>query len=325
VSPEVSHCTSGSAEPEVWTRARRGGRGGGIGPEKQIPHAVGDAIFNNTPMRRSDTPDYDVLEQPPDEPIVLVGPPDRLQGELRLHNPGEEKLILRDARLRAQQPEKARAGTSALPELALRRIILRRGETRSVPFRVPADPHTPPGEYRGQFEVAGRTREVVMHITEMIRLEISPDQVLVENWPGETLRKQVVFTNGGNVPLVIGDIGPVVLDDTVFVCRTNRAAIAEVGDRVEKLDDYISELARQAKIALAQMGHLRVHFAGGQLRLEPGEVRLVDLEIRVPDGLDPRTRYVGSAAIYDTNLDFLITPTHAPPPRREPKKTKTTT
>lgn len=267
-------------------------------------------------MRRSDKPEYDILDQPPNEPIVLTGPPGALQGELRLHNPGEEKLILRDARMRGERPKKAKKGVPPLPEVALRRIVLRGGETRSIPLRIPVNPHTPPGEYRGQVEVGGRTRAVVMHITETIRLEISPAQVLVENRPGETLTKRAVFTNAGNVPLVIGDIGPVVLDDTVFACRTNRAAIAAVGDKVEKLDDYLAELARQAKAVLEQTGHLRVHLSGGELKLQPGAVRSVELEVRVPERLDPRTRYVGVAALYDSDLEFLIVPTHTQSPRR---------
>jgi hypothetical protein len=270
-------------------------------------------------MRPSDPPEYDVLDQAPDEPIVLVGPPDALAGEVRLHNPGEQKLILRDARMQTERPKKAKAGAPPLPDLALRRIVLRRGESRSIPFKVPTSPHTPPGEYRGTFEVGGRTREVVMHVTEMIRLEISPAQILVENWPGETLRKHVVFTNAGNVPLVIGSVGSVVLEDTLLECRTNRAAVAAVGDQIEGLDDYLAELAKQTKAVFEQTGHLRVQLTKGELTLEPGQVGPAELEIRIPDKLDRRSRYLGIAQLYDNNLEFLVVPTHTTPAKRTRK------
>lgn len=270
-------------------------------------------------MRPSDKPEHDVHARPPDEPIVLVGAPDEIEGDLLLHNPGDQKLILRDARMRSERPKTAKAGMPSLPDVALRRIVLRGGATRSVHFKIPMSPYTPPGEYRGQFEVGGRTREVVMHVTETIQLDISPSQILVENRPRQTLTKRVVFTNSGNVPLAIGDIGPVVLDDTLFECRTNRAAIAAVGDKITKLDDYIVELARQAKATLEQTGHLRVHLTKGELSLEPGEVRAVDLEIRVPDKLDRRTRYVGTAVLYNSNLGFLVVPTHTASTRRGTK------
>ena len=52
---------------------------------------------------------------------------------------------------------------------------------------------------------------------------------------------------------------------------------------------------------------LRVHNPT-PLALAPGDVRAVELEIRVPDGLDKRTRYLGSAALYTTDLEFVVVP-----------------
>jgi hypothetical protein len=48
-------------------------------------------------------------------------------------------------------------------------------------------------------------------------------------------------------------------------------------------------------------------------------VRPVDLEIRVPESLDRRARYTGVVALYTSNLEFLIVPTHAGRIRRSPK------
>jgi hypothetical protein len=267
-------------------------------------------------MRRSDKPEYDVLAHSADEPIILVGPPHALQGELLLHNPGENKLVLRDARLRAEAPKEAKARLPALPDFALRRIVLRPGELRRVPLRIPLSAHTPPGEYHGLVEVAGRTRDVVVHVTEVVRLDIAPGQIVVENQPGATMVKRAVFTNAGNVPLAIGDIGPVPLDETLLECRTGRAAIAAVADRMSSLDDYYAEVVRQTKTALEQTGHLRVHLTAGQVTLAPGEVRPVEVEIRVPDKLDRRARYLGVAALYTSNWEFLLVPTHTARARR---------
>jgi hypothetical protein len=271
-------------------------------------------------MQRSDKPDYDVLDHPEDEPIVLVGPPHALQGELRLHNPGDQKLVLRDARVRTEPARAAKAGLKAPPDFSLRRIVLRPGDLRRIPFNVALSPHTPPGEYHGQVEVGGRTREVVMHITEVVQLDISPSQLVIENYPGATIVKRVVFTNAGNVPLVLGDIGPVVLDETLLECRTGRAAIAAAGDRITGMDDYIAEVVRQTKVALEQTGLLRVHIPGGTLSLKPGDVHPTDVEIRVPDKVDPRARYLGVAAFYTSNLEFMLVPTHTARAKRGAKK-----
>lgn len=267
-------------------------------------------------MARTDTPEYDVLAHAADEPIVLVGPPHALQGELRLHNPGAQKLVLRDARLRGEATEAVQARLPSMPEYVLRRIVLRPGELRQIPLRVPLSPHIPPGEYRGLLEVAGRTRQVVMYITEVVQLDISPVPIVVENHPGATVVKRAVFTNSGNVPLTIGDIGPVVLDDTLLECRTGRAAIAAVGDSIESLDDYFAEVVRQTKATLEQTGLLRVHLMADPLTLAPGEVHPVDIEVRVPDNLDRRARYLGVAALYTGNLEILLVPTNTARPKR---------
>jgi hypothetical protein len=267
-------------------------------------------------MQRSDKPEYDILAHSADAPIVLVGPPQALQGELRLHNPGEQKLVLRDARLHSAAPSKERASLPSVPEFSMRRIVLRPGELRRVPLKIPLSPHTPPGEYHGQVEVGGHARTVVMHVTEVVRLEISPGQLVIDNQPGTTLVKHAVFTNAGNVPLTMGDIGPVVLDETLLECRTGRAAIAALGENITGLDDYIAEVVRQTKAALEQTGILRVHVNGSPLTLAPGEVRPVEMEIRIPDNLDRRARYLGVAALYTTNLEFLLVPTHTAPRKR---------
>jgi hypothetical protein len=271
-------------------------------------------------MRRSDKPEFDVLAHAAEQPIVLVGPPHDLRGELQLHNPGEQKLVLRDARMRAGAPAATEAEAAALADVSLRRIVLRPGELRRVPFNIPLSPHTPPGEYRGQVEVAGRTRDVVMHITEVVRLDIAPAVVVVDNRPGATITKRVVFTNAGNVPLEMGEIGAVVLDEALLECRTGRAAISAIGDKITELDDYFAEVIRQTKTALEQTGLLRVHSAAGDFTLEPGEVRPVDLDIRVPENLDRRARYTGVVALYTSNLEFLIVPTRAGRVRRSPER-----
>lgn len=267
-------------------------------------------------MQRSDKPEYDILAHAADAPIILVGPPQALQGELRLHNPGEQKLVLRDARLHQTPSRAAKASLPPVPDFSIRRIVLRPGELRRVPLKIPLSPNTPPGEYRGQVEVGGHMREVVMHVTEVVQLQIAPAQLVIDNQPGATLIKHAVFTNAGNVPLTMGDIGPVVLDETLLECRTGRAAIAAVGEKITGLDDYIAEVVRQTKAALEQTGILRVHVNGSPLSLAPGEVRPVELEIRIPDNLDRRARYLGVAALYTSNLEFLLVPTHTARPKR---------
>jgi hypothetical protein len=156
--------------------------------------------------------------------------------------------------------------------------------------------------------MGGHTRSVVLHVTEVIDLDISPPQVVVENRPGGTVVKRVLFHNLGNVPLTIGQVGAIPLDDDLIECRTERAAVISAGDRIAGLDDYYAEMIHQAQKMLERMGPLRVRNTTGAVTLEPGQVQPVDLEIRVPEGLEKRTRYRGTAAFYTADLEFLIVP-----------------
>jgi hypothetical protein len=169
-------------------------------------------------------------------------------------------------------------------------------------------------------QVGGAVRQLVLHVTEVVRLEIEPDPVVIDNRPGDTISKRVVFSNTGNVPLDIGEIGAVVLDEELLTCRAGRAAVMSIGDQVKGLDDIIAEYIRQTKVAITQTGLLRVRNTAGTFTLAPGEVRAVDLEFRVPDKLEPRSRYLGTVALYTSNLDIIVAPTHAvrtaPPTKR---------
>src|SRR5215212_1117570 len=118
-------------------------------------------------MRERKLPDYDILDTPEDEPIVLVGQPDALYGEVKLRNPGDRSVILRETRLHrpplmtGQVQTRETAPASEPFQQAISTVVLRPGQTQHVPLKISLSAHTPPGEYRGEIEVAGRKRPVV--------------------------------------------------------------------------------------------------------------------------------------------------------------------
>ena len=254
---------------------------------------------------------------PGDGPTVLAGAPDRLRGRLSLVNPTGERVRLGRGRLRSRSAE---AALAVSPEESggpltdrVASISVRAGGTRSVPLSLSLSPHLPPGEYQGVLEFGGWEREVILHVTESVRLTVAPSQLVIENRPG-TVRRRVVFGNDGNVPLTIGDLGPVVLDDERLQCRVLRSTLAAGAREAQGLDDLVVELARQAQAALDRAGFLGLGTPQGPVVLQPQEVRPVELEIRVPDRLDRHTRYNGTLPIYTTDLSFLVVP--APRARR---------
>lgn len=262
-------------------------------------------------MARRTIPKETAKELFDDEPIVLMGHPEVLQGDLHLKNPLDEKIKLRDMRLRQVVPEEVdeKVKEPIQPKSQkLRTVLLRPGQQRRLRLTMGLEPNTPPGEYRGEIEVAGRTQPVVLHVTEKVDIRIAPQSVVVENLSGESVKKRIVVSNRGNVPITISEIGAVPLDDEQLQCRTLRAAAAAVGDEIKTFQEYLAIILYQAKVVMEHSGALRVRNLSGTTVVNPGEIKPVDLEIRIPEGLDKRSRFRGVVALYTANLEFLIVP-----------------
>ena len=258
-------------------------------------------------MAKQRIPDYDVIDIPDDTPLVLSGEPGLLNTALRMHNPGEKRVVVRDAFIRGA-PLRAGLAAKETPVQQIGPVVLRPGQTRVLPVQLDLDPHTPPGEYRCEVEVAGYTRTAVIHVAEKVELEIAPSPVVVENVPGAKVTKQVIFSNVGNTTLTIGEIGPVLIEDQLIECRAGRAALAKAVDEVETTDQFNVRILQEIQNVIENTGFLRVRNRTGVVDLQPGEVRAVELEVHVPDNLDPRTRYGGAAGIYTADLSFSIVP-----------------
>jgi hypothetical protein len=153
---------------------------------------------------------------------------------------------------------------------------------------------------------------VVIHVVEDYDLDVAPTEVVLENRAGDRTVRQIVCTNRGNVPLVIGEIGAVVLDDELTNCRSLRAVTAAWPDedgQHDAIDRFVDLFVKEGwKKVVEHSGVLRVHTAGGSRELLPGQTQVVELEITLPDKLEPRTRYTGVAPLYMSDLTFRIVP-----------------
>ena len=245
-------------------------------------------------------------------PLVLVGPPTAVRGQFRVRNPTDRKIIMRPPILRATAVTSPRAKAAAVKpspfqdaSLALRRIVVRAGQSRPVPIALSLDPTTPPGTYHAQLEIEGEQRSVVLHVIEDVSLELAPQEIVLPSRPGEKIEKQVVFSNTGNVPVSVKTIGTVVLDAELAHCRALRGALADVGDTLKSLDDFVVALGKRYK-AIYETLALKVQH--DKLTVAPGETQAVALTITTPDKLDPRSRYTGYAAISTSNLTFTLVP-----------------
>lgn len=258
-------------------------------------------------MAQQSAPRIELLHDA-DKPLVLVGPPRAIRGQLNLRNSGDEKVIVRQPRMRAVAASgkgKARIAALREPELTLRRIVVRAGQARQVPIALSLVSTTPPGTYHAELDVDGEVRNVVVHVVEDVSFSVEPREIVLPNRPGEKFQKRLVIQNTGNVPLKIKPIGTVVLDEELVHCRALRGALADVGATMKSLDDFVVALGRRYH-DLYDTRVLKVQ--NDSVTVEPGAVEPVDLTIAIPDKLDAGARYTGFTAISTQSLTFTVVP-----------------
>jgi hypothetical protein len=254
-------------------------------------------------------PDDELLDLDGDAPIVLAGTPDAVRGVLPLRNRGDRRAVVRDVALEDPRGALGLAmpGTHRLPT-----TVVRPQQARTVPISLALDPTTPAGEYPLALRVGGRERRAVVHVVESVVVDVSPNPLVIENRPDETIRKTVLVTNGGNVPVTIGEIGAVVLDDELLACRSLRATADALGDTDDDegvtVARMLTQLARDFKTTFEHASRLRVRNVAGNVEIQPGQVAPLALEIEVPGTLEPRTRFFGRIAIYDVDLQLVVVP-----------------
>lgn len=262
---------------------------------------------------RDRLPEYGILVES-GQPLTLVGAPGQMRHELEFHNGGDQRAILRQATFVCPELEEV---TGRRPGVLMPTVVLHPGHARRVPIRILVPDHSPPGRYDGELMVAGRVLAVVLHVVEEYDLDVAPAEVVLENAAGDRTVRQIVCTNRGNVPLMIGEIGAVVLDDELTTCRSLRAVTAawpDEGGEHDAVHRFVDLYVKEGwKKVVEHSGVLRVHTAGGPREIAPGETEVVDLEITLPDRLEPRTRYTAVAPLYTTDLTFRIVPVRGRP------------
>lgn len=257
-------------------------------------------------------PSYDVVAHAPEEPVRLYGPPTQVAGSVALRNPGEERAVLRRASLvgdfLAGGRHTERMSTVKLEPASEGRFDLA--------FNL--DPHTPPGRYECEMEVAGVRRRVEVHVTEVANVRFEPRTLVVQAPPGSTVSKQLVVHNLGNVPLVVEPHLALALDDDLIDCRVLREGLTRFAERDEGgLDQLLRDLAVAGRRVLDDAGVARVKVISGSGEVAPGEVRALDLEVAVPSTLRNGSRYGGRITIGHRVAGVLIVPQRGDRPAPE--------
>src|ERR1700721_2162722 len=201
-------------------------------------------------------PAVELIDHRKDGPILLVGEPRRLVGRFKLHNPADSRVVVRGARL-CGAPVAHAHKRDELQEFPISlTAILAPNERSAVTVKVAVDADTPPGDYAAELVLGEHRYPVQLLIAESISLSVTPAEIVIENHPGERLTKRLYFTNDGNVPMNIGNIGAVVLDDELLACKTMRATLDTSSKEAKTLQEGVSIYIAQAKRQLEATGLL---------------------------------------------------------------------
>jgi hypothetical protein len=264
--------------------------------------------------------DATLLEFSEEQPIVLAGEPRALRGRVRLRNAGQEKLVLREAWIRPVAPERG-ASLGVATQLSLV-TTLQPGQDQQLSLTLDLDRYLPPGEYHADLEVAGRRQPIVLHVAETVRLSVSPQPVVIDQPAGASVRKRVILSNEGNVPLTIGEVGTVRLAVELPPGYAARPRIAVSDSRSESSRRSLGGVIEQIggshpRRVMRQIADMEVRPVEAPAILEPGESRSLELEIRLPEELEANRRYYGRAPLYTSDLEFVIVPpSGGQPPRK---------
>jgi hypothetical protein len=236
-----------------------------------------------------------------DEPLVLSGPPAELTGRIQLHNPSGAKVVLRDAGL------KDPSGVLRLPEArhVVQPLVLRPDQGGSLPLSIAVDPATPPGEYRAELDVAGRTRAVLLQVAEVVDLTVEPRSLVIVNRPGTAQKKRLIVTNEGNTAFTLGDPVTVDLREDPPRYGALRVAIEPLlrGDKLD-LDELVVALLAVAREE-ERLGSVEVR-ARRQVEVQPGETTAVELELTLKDELVATRRYRGRLPVVTRDVDVIV-------------------
>jgi len=237
----------------------------------------------------------------PQQPILIYGSPGRVQGTLTLKNDSETKLTVRSIPIQA--PELRSRTLEPLQEVRVFSRMYPSQQSR-VTLDFPIDYSTPPGIYQATVQIGDQSQPVQIRISESVELEVEPDTVTVSLKDKNKFEREFVVTNVGNVPVSVGDKWVAALQSSEGVesqlvqsmkdlCKKKQDERTPSGDE-GALRDLLCLVASQ------QSGP--VILTWNNLTLAPGESKVMEGSIEVPDGMEPHRHYFAEFDLFSASM-----------------------
>jgi hypothetical protein len=221
--------------------------------------------------------------------LKLRGRPEELLGVAEFASGAAPEGQRRLEAVRRRRASVIAVRSSELPLSHARRLSLLGavppGAKGRLPVQFSVDPETPPGRYKAVFDLDGAERAAEIEVLPDPRLEIQPARMEVTGAPGAVVQATAVLANRGNVPLELGLLGMLVLQEEEQLCLSLQQALARVKAATDEAGKgsphtlFLDSLAGSLAERKTDFGKVRL---AKPLTLPPGDAALVELEFHLP-------------------------------------------
>lgn len=233
-------------------------------------------------------------------PSLVMGAGRRAIGVCEVVNPTDRDIFIRQVPMWSDQL-RDRNG-APLRKVSLMRTVPA-GSTVSLPMRLKLHPQTPPGEYTVAVMLGNERREMQVQVPERQQLRLATTRLSLVGEPRARVVQPLEIANRGNVPLQIGRLGSVILEESGGLCRSVQTSLRSSGDQGYQpfLDKLVAEFAQ------TRVDMLRVRLLEAVDAIAPGETRTLPLEFHFPPDLKPGRRYFGRLDLRNHTVQIQLT------------------
>jgi hypothetical protein len=159
---------------------------------------------------------------------------------------------------------------------------------------------TPPGTYEGTMTVGGTTYPAIADVTPQPDVQMSPGYLVLRAAPGAHVPVTFAVANTGNVDYDIRNAGGFGLFEVEGVEDAIGAALRQERGGEERIQRFADELSDR------HGGLTRLAVGRGRGVLKAGEVRDVEVTLRLPPELKPGKTYSGVWGFSNANCKIDI-------------------
>jgi len=228
-------------------------------------------------------------------PVQIHGEQGRLYGALNLQNQGSDLLTLRSIPIRATKLKDKNAAELSALRVRGRLSPNEKGEVR-IDYEI--DPTTPPGVYQAKLLIGEEEQAAEINILAIAELEIEPDTITLNTAAQPQHALDLFVTNNGNVDIQLGDrlVVPVKSDSMLETAlqRGIGALAAKRSAKELQLNDLLQAIAAQLA------GPMTLSWPATTIK--PGESKVLDTTIELPDNLQPHAYYYAEVELYSGSV-----------------------